>query len=52
MRALGNVGDKDTENEILLLERDIPHLPFSAAVLSFLPKLPWTVSDEVHQFLI
>ncbi|XP_012269707.2 exosome complex exonuclease RRP44 [Athalia rosae] len=45
VRALGNVGDKETENEVLLLEHDVPHNRFSDAVLSFLPKLPWVITD-------
>lgn len=46
VRALGNVGDKETENEVLLLEHDVPHNRFSDAVLSFLPKLPWIITDS------
>nr|XP_054755302.1 exosome complex exonuclease RRP44-like [Lytechinus pictus] len=46
VRNLGAIGDKETENEVLLLEHDVPHLPFSEAVLSFLPKLPWTITKE------
>ncbi|XP_034253802.1 exosome complex exonuclease RRP44 [Thrips palmi] len=46
VRALGNVGDKDTENEVLLLEHDVPHSKFSDQVLSFLPKLPWIITEE------
>lgn len=44
--ALGQIGDKDTENEVLLLEHDVPHQPFSLAVLADLPQLPWTISEE------
>lgn len=47
VRALGPIGDKDTENEVLLLEHDVPHSRFSDAVLSFLPKLPWLITDNV-----
>lgn len=47
VRALGPLGDKDTENEVLLLEHDVPHSKFSEEVLSFLPKLPWTITEEV-----
>ncbi|KAK6620525.1 hypothetical protein RUM43_010817 [Polyplax serrata] len=47
VRALGPIGDKDTENEVLLLEHDVPHSKFSEAVLSYLPKLPWTITEEV-----
>ncbi|XP_012277145.1 exosome complex exonuclease RRP44 [Orussus abietinus] len=46
VRALGKIGDKETENEVLLLEHDVPHSRFSDAVLSFLPKMPWTITDE------
>ncbi|KAK0045183.1 exosome complex exonuclease RRP44 [Biomphalaria pfeifferi] len=46
VRCLGGVGDKDTENEVLLLEHDVPHSNFSEAVLSFLPKMPWTITEE------
>ncbi|KAH0953363.1 hypothetical protein HN011_004299 [Eciton burchellii] len=45
VRALGNIGDKNTENEVLLLEHDVPHSRFSEAVLSFLPKLPWVITE-------
>lgn len=47
VRSLGKAGDKDTEQEVLLLEHDVPHQPFSQAVLSFLPQMPWTISPEV-----
>uniref|UniRef100_A0A0C9QLM3 Protein DIS3 homolog n=1 Tax=Fopius arisanus TaxID=64838 RepID=A0A0C9QLM3_9HYME len=46
VRALGNVGDKETENEVLLLEHDVPHSRFSDEVLSFLPKLPWVITES------
>ncbi|XKL62471.1 hypothetical protein PGB90_002304 [Kerria lacca] len=46
VRALGKIGDKETENEVLLLEHDVPHSRFSDKVLSYLPKLPWIISDE------
>ena len=32
---------------MLLLEHDVPHSNFSQAVLSFLPKMPWTITEEV-----
>ena len=31
----------------MLLERDVPHLPFSAAVLKDLPVMPWSITEEV-----
>ncbi|XP_078258402.1 exosome complex exonuclease RRP44 isoform X2 [Rhinoraja longicauda] len=46
VRSLGNAGDKETETEVLLLEHDVPHLPFSQAVLSFLPKMPWEITEQ------
>uniref|UniRef100_A0AAR2LHI6 Exosome complex exonuclease RRP44 n=1 Tax=Pygocentrus nattereri TaxID=42514 RepID=A0AAR2LHI6_PYGNA len=48
VRNLGGAGDKDTETEVLLLEHDVPHQPFSQAVLSFLPKMPWGITEEVN----
>ncbi|XP_014483626.1 PREDICTED: exosome complex exonuclease RRP44 [Dinoponera quadriceps] len=45
VRSLGNIGDKETENEVLLLEHDVPHSRFSDAVLSFLPRLPWIITE-------
>lgn len=47
MRSLGSAGEKDTEQEVLLLEHDVPHQAFSQAVLSFLPKMPWAITPEV-----
>ncbi|KAK1167647.1 exosome complex exonuclease RRP44 [Acipenser oxyrinchus oxyrinchus] len=46
VRNLGIAGDKETETEVLLLEHDVPHQPFSQAVLSFLPKMPWSITEE------
>ena len=46
VRALGAVGDKATENEVLLLEHDVPHSKFSEAVLDCLPRLPWTITPD------
>ncbi|XP_038674233.1 exosome complex exonuclease RRP44 [Scyliorhinus canicula] len=46
VRSLGNAGDKETETEVLLLEHDVPHQPFSQAVLSFLPKMPWIITEQ------
>lgn len=51
MRKLGTIGDKETENEVLLLEHDVPHSNFSEAVLSYLPKMPWVITEEVCMFL-
>ena len=46
VRDLGLIGEKMTENEVLLLEHDVPHLPFSPAVLKNLPLLPWSITEE------
>ncbi|XP_077014526.1 exosome complex exonuclease RRP44 isoform X2 [Tamandua tetradactyla] len=45
VKNLGDAGDKETETEVLLLEHDVPHQPFSQAVLSFLPKMPWSITE-------
>ncbi|XP_072114895.1 exosome complex exonuclease RRP44 [Mobula birostris] len=46
VKTLGTAGDKETETEVLLLEHDVPHQPFSQAVLSFLPKMPWGITEQ------
>ncbi|KAM9808765.1 exosome complex exonuclease RRP44 [Syngnathus typhle] len=46
VRTLGMAGEKDTEEAVLLLEHDVPHQAFSQAVLSFLPKMPWSIKPE------
>lgn len=46
VRALGKIGSQDTENEVVLLEHDVPHSQFSEEVLSCLPKLPWIITEE------
>ena len=46
VKVLGNVGDKKTENEVLLLEHDVKHDPFSPKVLSCLPDKNWTITEE------
>lgn len=51
VRALGKIGDQSTENEVVLLEHDVPHSQFSEEVLSCLPKLPWIITDEVIFYL-
>ncbi|XP_033956817.1 exosome complex exonuclease RRP44 [Pseudochaenichthys georgianus] len=47
VRTLGSAGDKETEQQVLLLEHDVPHQAFSQAVLSFLPTMPWEITPEV-----
>ncbi|XAR73670.1 Exoribonuclease II [Bertholletia excelsa] len=46
IRMIGEIGDKDTETEVLLIENDIDARPFSSQVLACLPPLPWSVSSE------
>ncbi|XP_055847363.1 exosome complex exonuclease RRP44 [Episyrphus balteatus] len=46
VRALGPLGNTETENEVILLEHDVPHSKFSDEVLSFLPQMPWTITEE------
>ncbi|XP_010918351.1 exosome complex exonuclease RRP44 homolog A isoform X1 [Elaeis guineensis] len=46
VRTIGEIGDRDTESDVLLIENDINSRPFSAQVLACLPPLPWTLSSE------
>ncbi len=46
VKSLGPIGDKETENQVLLLEHDVPNYPFPQSVIDCLPSLPWTISDE------
>lgn len=47
VRSLGPLGDKDTENEVILIEHDVPHSKFSEEVLDCLPTMPWIITEEV-----
>lgn len=46
VRAIGEIGDRDTESEMVLIDNDIDARPFSTQVLACLPPLPWSVSSE------
>ncbi|KAL9672529.1 hypothetical protein QQ045_028780 [Rhodiola kirilowii] len=46
VRTIGQIGDRDTETEVVLIENDIDSRPFSSQVLGCLPPLPWSVSSE------
>lgn len=35
--------------QVLLLEHDVPHGPFSEAVYACLPDVPWSAPDESHR---
>ncbi|VDK85731.1 unnamed protein product [Litomosoides sigmodontis] len=49
VRSIGMAGDRETENEVLLLEHDVPHGPFSDAVYACLPEIPWNAPNESHR---
>jgi exoribonuclease R len=51
IKTLGKLGDKETENEVILAENDILHHEFPEAVLDCLPKLPWIITEEVRSFV-
>lgn len=46
VRTIGEIGDRDTETEVVLIENDINSRPFTTQVLACLPPLPWSVSSE------
>jgi len=48
VRDLGDIGDRNTETEVLLLEHDVPYMPFSQQVLNDLPPEGenFTISEE------
>ncbi|XP_037070638.1 exosome complex exonuclease RRP44-like [Pollicipes pollicipes] len=45
-RDLGKIGTKSAENEVLLLEHDVPHSHFSDGVMACLPRLPWEITPQ------
>jgi len=47
VRSLGKIGEREAENEVILLEHDVPHSKFSDEVLGCLPKETWTISAAV-----
>ncbi|CAE7690042.1 Dis3, partial [Symbiodinium sp. KB8] len=46
VRTLGQIGDKEVETQVLLLEHDIPTRAFSKAVMACLPPADWVVTAE------
>ncbi|KAJ4963256.1 hypothetical protein NE237_023195 [Protea cynaroides] len=44
VRTIGEIGDRDTESEVVLIENSIDSRPFSVQVLACLPPLPWSLS--------
>ncbi|KAL3677411.1 hypothetical protein R1sor_027359 [Riccia sorocarpa] len=47
--TIGDIGDRDTESEVILLENDINNKPFAKQVLDCLPPLPWSLAAEELQ---
>eukprot|EP01135_Chromosphaera_perkinsii_P003219 Nk52_evm26s238 gene=Nk52_evmTU26s238 len=45
VRSLGQVGDRNTENEVLLMEHDVPYQAFAPKVLADLPDETWSLTD-------
>ncbi|GJY38629.1 exosome complex exonuclease RRP44 homolog A [Tanacetum coccineum] len=41
VRTIGDIGDRETETKVVLIENDIDAKPFTSQVLAFLPALPW-----------
>lgn len=46
VRTIGDVGDRETETEVILLEHDIPAGPFPRSVLACLPPQDWAITPE------
>lgn len=46
VRTIGDVGDRETETEVILLEHDIPAGPFPRSVLACLPPKDWAITPE------
>jgi len=42
IRVIGNEGERKTEDEVILLEHEVPYDEFSPAVLACLPEIPWS----------
>lgn len=45
-RTLGEIGTKDTETNVILLEHNTPTKAFSPAVIACLPPKNWTITPE------
>ena len=46
---LGDIGDRETETQVILLEHNIPPNVFSKEVLECLPPDDWKISPENSQ---
>jgi exosome complex exonuclease DIS3/RRP44 len=45
-KTIGTMGDRDTETQCLLMEHDVPDLPWTDAVLACLPRDDYTISEH------
>ena len=45
-KCIGSVGDREAENEALLLEHNVDDQPFASGVLACVPPLPWNVVES------
>ena len=46
IKTLGDIGDRDVETEVLIIENDINTAPFTPAVHACVPPLPWQVTGQ------
>ena len=46
VRTLGDIGDREVETDVILLENDIPTAPFSPQVIACLPPADWTITAQ------
>eukprot|EP00055_Hartaetosiga_balthica_P010541 m.45317 g.45317 ORF g.45317 m.45317 type:complete len:1019 (+) comp7213_c0_seq1:34-3090(+) len=46
VRVLGDIGDRDVETEVILLEHSVPYETFNDSVMSCLPSESWSIYDE------
>eukprot|EP00457_Paulinella_chromatophora_P001236 gb/GEZN01001238.1/.p1 GENE.gb/GEZN01001238.1/~~gb/GEZN01001238.1/.p1 ORF type:complete len:1027 (-),score=162.45 gb/GEZN01001238.1/:86-3166(-) len=47
-RTLGPIGDRDTETQVVLMEHEVPHAPWTPAVLACLPPQDFTITPEEY----
>ncbi|KAI6204864.1 Ribonuclease B and Ribonuclease II R domain containing protein [Aphelenchoides besseyi] len=50
IRVIGKVGEKETENEVILLEHDVRFRPFTDAERSELPKENWKPANPLEPY--
>ena len=46
LKTIGDIGDRETETQVVLLEHEIPTAPFSKNVMACLPPEDWVVTAE------